>query len=380
MAQLPFGSALLWPMMAAVSATTEATSAFVQQMARMTAAEAGTRPEATRPEWVSPNTLTLELATLSLRNFSVGSPAGTPTVICAPYALHGATVADFAPGHSLVEVLLAQGRTNLHLVEWRSATPQMRLFTIDTLLADLNVAIDEFGGPVDLIGLCQGGWMALLYAARFPHKVRRLVVAGAPIDVAAAESGLSRIASRTPISMFGELLKVGDGRVLGQMMLDLWGPAPSEDSKIRHELQLAATDPEPPSPQESALHQRFRNWYDWTVDLPGSYYLEVVQWLYKENRLAQGTFFALGRRIDLAAMKLPILLLAGADDKLIAPPQVLSTADLVGTAPDDIKTIVAPSSHLGLFMGRSSLTQVWPEIVAWLDRPAAAQEAHQAVM
>lgn len=374
MAHLPFGSALFWPMMAAMSAS-EATSAFVHQMARITAADIALRPEVPRPDWTTRNRLTIELPTLLLRDFSVGAAGGPPTLICAPYALHGATVADFAPGHSLIEVLLAQGRTNLHAVEWRSATPQMRLFTIDTLLADLNVAVDEFGEPVDLIGLCQGGWMALLYAARFPSKVRRLVIAGAPIDIAAGESGLSRLASRTPISMFAELLKVGDGRLLGQMMLDLWGPAPGDEAGVRHELQLEGGSAAPVSPEEAALHQRFRNWYDWTVDLPGIYYLEVVQWLYKENRLAQGTFFALGRRVDLAEVKLPMLLLAGADDKLIAPQQVLSAADLVGTAPGDVKTIVTPSSHLGLFMGRNCLARVWPEVVAWLNRSEPASDA-----
>jgi poly(3-hydroxybutyrate) depolymerase len=367
MAHLPFGSALFWPMMAAMSAS-EATSAFVHQMARVTAGDAAMRPEVPRPEWATPNRLALELPTLLLRDFSAGR-AGVPTLICAPYALHGATVADFAPGHSLIEVLQAQGRVNLHAVEWRSATPQMRLYGIDTLLADLNVAVDEFGGPVDLIGLCQGGWMALLYAARFPAKVRRLVIAGAPLDLTAADSGLSRLANRTPITLFAELLKVGDGRLLGQMMLDLWGPAPSEKAAIRRELQTEAEPAAPLSPEESELHERFRKWYDWTVDLPGIYYLEVVQWLYKENRLAQGTFFALGRRIDLAQVKLPLLLLAGSEDQIIAPPQVMSAASMVGTRPDEIKTLIAPSSHLGLFMGRDTLTRFWPEIVAWLDRP-----------
>lgn len=367
MAHLPFGSALFWPMMAAMSAS-EATSAFVHQMARMTAGDAAMRPEVPRPEWATPNSVTLELPTLQLRDFSAGRP-GVPTLICAPYALHGATVADFAPGHSLIEVLQAQGRVNLHAVEWRSATPQMRLYCIDTLLADLNVAVDEFGGPVDLIGLCQGGWMALLYAARFPAKVRRLVIAGAPLDLTAADSGLSRLANRTPMTLFAELLKVGDGRLLGQMMLDLWGPAPSEKAAIRRELQIEAQPAAPLSPEESELHERFRRWYDWTVDLPGIYYLEVVQWLYKENRLAQGTFFALGRQIDLAELKLPLLLLAGSEDQIIAPPQVMSAASLVGTRPDELKTLIAPSSHLGLFMGRDTLTCFWPEIVAWLDRP-----------
>jgi len=47
----------------------------------------------------------------------------------------------------------------------------MRFFSIDTYVADLNVAVDELGGTVNLVGLCQGGWLSLIYAARFPAKV-----------------------------------------------------------------------------------------------------------------------------------------------------------------------------------------------------------------
>ena len=69
---------------------------------------------------------------------------------------------------------------------------------IDSYLSDLNVAVDDVGPPVDLIGLCQGGWLSLVYAARFPGKVRRLVLAGAPIDVMAEPSLPSARARTTP--------------------------------------------------------------------------------------------------------------------------------------------------------------------------------------
>src|SRR3984957_8742003 len=141
--------------------------------------------------WSTANTIALELASMRLRDFSVGD-GGSATLICAPYALHGATIADFAPGHSVVEALCKNGLSRMFVTDWRSATAEMRHFTIDSYLVDLNVAIDEIGAPVDLIGLCQGGWLALVYAARFPNKVRRLVLVGAPIDIAAAESQLSR--------------------------------------------------------------------------------------------------------------------------------------------------------------------------------------------
>lgn len=392
MAGPSFPSALLWPMLAAVSAS-EATAAFLHEIARRTATEEALRPPLVRPHWASDNRVVLELPTLLLRDFSTtqqpqdaasNDPDATPppTLICAPYALHGATVADFAPGHSLVEALRAAGRTRLHLVEWRSATPAMRDFGIDTLLADLNVAVDAFDEPVDLVGICQGGWMALLFAARFPGKVRRLVIGGAPLDVAAGDSGLSRLAGTTPLSGFADLLRLGDGVLLGQLMLGLWGPAPTSPTAIRRELQLgeadggrhdgARHDGAPVDAAEAALMQRFRDWYDWTVDLPGTYYLQVVQWLYKENRLARSALTALGRRIDLSALRMPVLLLAGRDDALVAPAQVTGILDRLGTPPEGRAALVVPSTHLGLFMGRTILAETWPGIVAWLDRPVAA--------
>ena len=60
------------------------------------------------------------------------------------------------------------------------------------------------------------------------------------------------------------------------------------------------------------MEAQFKEWYDLTVDLPGAYYLQVVSWLFKQNRLATGNFVALGRRIDLSALRHPIFLLGAA--------------------------------------------------------------------
>src|SRR6266853_5733741 len=54
--------------------------------------------------WTTSNTVALELASMRLRNFSTET-GGLATLICAPYALHSAIIADFAPGHSVVEAL-----------------------------------------------------------------------------------------------------------------------------------------------------------------------------------------------------------------------------------------------------------------------------------
>ena len=70
----------------------------------------------------------------------------------------------------------------------------MKDLEIDNYLAELVVAIDDLGGRVNLVGLCQGGWMSAMIAARFPDKVNALGLAGSPIDVGAGNGPIKRIA------------------------------------------------------------------------------------------------------------------------------------------------------------------------------------------
>jgi len=369
MAKQPFPSiAFLWPALAAASAGQMA-SALADELVRLAGAVAPPA-EVAEPLWTTCNRVALELPTMLLRDFS-GESDGVPQLVCVPFALHQATIADFAAGHSLIAALRAQGLSRLFLTDWRSATADMRFFSIDTYLADLNVAVDELGGRVDLIGLCQGGWMALLFAARFPAKARKLVLAGAPVDIAAGESHVSKLAATVPLSVFKDMVRLGEGRILSRRVLELWGPPPNS-AAISHILQLTERLP---TSQSAVLQARFRDWYARTVDLPGRYYLEVVEWLFKQNRLAEGRLVALGHRIDLGAMQSPIFLLAARDDELVAPQQVLETASRVGTNPDNIRTAVAPCQHLSLFMGSGTLATIWPDIVGWLvaDEPARGQ-------
>jgi poly(3-hydroxyalkanoate) synthetase len=100
------------------------------------------------------------------------------------------------------------------------------------------------------------------------------------------------------------------------------------------------------------------------IDLPGTYYLQVVQWLYKDNQLATGRFAALGRPIDLSIVRGPIFLLAGRDDEIVAPKQLLAARRLVGSK--EIRTEVVACTHLGLCMGATTLLRTWPKIACWL--------------
>ncbi len=191
----------------------------------------------------------------------------------------------------------------------------------------------------------------------------------ARVDIRAGESPLSRLAAQTPLAVFEQLVELGGGRILGDRVLGFWGPRTLDSESVRQLLQVPRRLG---GPELRRLEAEFQQWHAATVDLPGTYYLEVVEWLYKQNRLAEARLVALGHRIDLARLRLPLFLLAARDDDVVVPEQVFATARRVGTAATEIETAMAPCQHLGLFMGARTLRTIWPKIARWLAGKRAA--------
>jgi poly(3-hydroxyalkanoate) synthetase len=317
--------------------------------------------------WATPNEIVLQLDSARLRRFgpTPKQRGPRPVLVCAPFALHDARIADLCEGHSLIASLLAGGGP-VYLVEWLSAGPTQAFRRIDDYLSDLNVMVDEIGTRCDFVGLCQGGWLGLIYAARFPAKAGRLVVAAAPVDTHIVDSPLSALARSTPMETFHELVELGEGLACGSRAQRLWGLMADSPEQIHDLLQ---SDLPLDSGRFAAQADLFQAWSESPLDLPGVYYLEVVERLYKENQLARGEFVALGKRIDLHDIRRPLFLIAARDDEVTAPEQTLACARLVGTPAKSIREVTFPGGHLHLFLGSRALKALWPDVAAWLGAP-----------
>ena len=304
----------------------------------------------------------IELSTMTLLERSEAAEAkASPVLIVAPYAVHEASIADFADRHSVAQVLVEGGSEFVALTYWKSATAHMRDYGVDAYLSDLNVAVDDLGGRASLIGLCQGGWLAAAYAARFPRKVAKLVLAGAPIDTHAAESRITQTLASVPTASIAQALALAGGRVPGPLSFALWSNDLMQDFTAGAALQ-DVSDP--------ALIERFKAWNARTVDLPGAYFLQSAEWIFRENRLARGSFFSLGRESPLSDISAPVFVLAAADDEIVAVPQATAAKRLCARTRVEIR--VEPGGHLSLFMGRRTLGGAWRDIAHWLARPDAA--------
>jgi poly(3-hydroxyalkanoate) synthetase len=253
------------------------------------------------------------------------------------------------------------------LTDWKSATEDMKDLEIDNYLAELIVAIDDLGGRVNLIGLCQGGWVSAMIAARFPGKVNSLVLAGAPIDTDAGNGPIKRMVHESPISFYEELVELGGGLMKGKFMLQGWKNMHPEQHYIQDHIDLYEHIDDP---AYLAKEETFESWYENPIDLPGRWYLQVIKQLFKENQLAKGEFVGLGRKLSLRNITCPAYLLAGASDDITTPEQVLDAAKYLGTPRDRIVQKTVPGGHIGLFMGTHTLKEHWPHIAQWI----AAQE------
>lgn len=316
-----------------------------------------------KPVWATQNKVALDLPTMQLRDFSEGSNHGLPVIVDAPYAGHSSTIADYSAEQSLVRTLKANGLSRVHVTDWKSATEAMKDFTIDTYLEDLNSAVEHLGGKVHLIGLCQGGWLSAAFAARFPGKVATLVLAGSPMDTSAGKGMVKDLANTLPIEFYRELVAIGGGRLLGKFMLSGWKSMHPTDQYVKKYFDLFENIEDK---QYLKRAEEFSRWYEYTLDLPGAYYLQAVEWLFKENRLAKGKFVALGETISLKDIAIPVYMLGGEADDITPPEQVFRAEEYLSTPKRDMAKKLVPGGHIGLFMGRKTLDTAWPEISAWI--------------
>jgi poly(3-hydroxyalkanoate) synthetase len=326
----------------------------------------GTMAQRRQPEWHLPHRTVLQTPFAHVHDFSPvdADPGVVPTLVLPPQAGHSSHVIDFAPGQSQLAVILDAGLTRLYAMEWRAATAETRHVTITDYLDVVNRAIVLAGGRVNLVGDCQGGWLAAIYAALHPERVHTLTLAGAPIDFHAGESVIAastRVLTRAlGMAPYHALVALNGGNMSGRAVLANF-IAMQPQAEIGRQLQLLAHIDDPAHVER---YRVFEDWFKHTQDIPGAFYLWLVEHLFHGNELIDGRLVVDGRRADLANITCPLYLLAGARDHITPPPQLFAAADAVSTPSSEIVLRTAEGGHLGLFTGSRALEDDWPVLMA----------------
>jgi poly(3-hydroxybutyrate) depolymerase len=311
------------------------------------------------PTWSTPNRVVSSSKIMALRDFSGGSAAATiPSLLLPPQAGHHSCIVDYSPTQSQVLTARAAGLTSLYVLEWLGATPGTDT-SIGEYIESVREAIARIGRPVNLIGDCQGGWLATLYTALHPEDVATLTIGGAPIDFHAGSAAIADavqvISAARGMEPYRLAVELGGGVLRGELLLGGFIALQPQTEVSKHlELLLHLDDDD-----FVKRYAEFQDWYTFTQDLPGAMYLWAVEHLFLGNELVRGTLEIDGRPVRLESITCPVNLLAGSEDHITPPEQVFALADHVGTAPDKITKWLTNGGHLGLFMGRNALRNAW---------------------
>lgn len=111
---------------------------------------------------------------------------------------------------------------------------------------------------------------------------------------------------------------------------------------------------------------RFENWYEYTQTLPGRFYLETVNWIFRNNDLIKpGKIKITGKPVDFRNIECPLVLLAGRKDNISPPAQTFALEKYVGSK--DIIKILGEGGHIGTLMGNKSLKGDWIKVADWIQ-------------
>ncbi len=323
-----------------------------------------------RPSWSTPHEIVFEAPVARLRDFSTsGRRAGViPTLVLPPQAGHDSCIVDYSPQQSQMRTILRAGLTRAFTLDWIGATAATRDATIDDYLSVIDQAVDHAGGHVNLIGNCQGGWLATIYAALRPDKVNTLTIGGAPIDFHAGEpvigAVMDRVAPGGDLGVYKALVAAGDGVLKGEHMLAGFIII-KPDNELARQAQLLVNIHDA---DHVARYREFEDWFKFTQDIPGAFYLWIVEHLFRDNELLHGKLEIAGEYVDLSRIACPLNLLAGATDHITPPDQVFALADVASTPAADVTRRITTGGHLGLFMGREALEEHWPPLLEQVVR------------
>jgi polyhydroxyalkanoate synthase len=302
----------------------------------------------------------------------VAAPLGDPVLLVSPLAAP-ALCYDLRRGCSLVEHLVEAGFPT-YLVEYGAVGFDDRDLTIEPWVDEIvpaairEVSARTGGRAVHLVGWSLGGTFALLAAATDPAlPVASIAVLGSPFDV----RQVPMVAPPRPLVDFpeaGPMVTQAYQAVAAQPLVQ-WARGLSSFQRLLTRplaVALHLDDADYLAQLEAVDRLRAR-----TTAYRGRTFGQLYHRLLTGNVLAEGGFAVGGRTVSLAAVGVPVLVLAGARDA-IAPTTAVKAVVPMLTGAQDVRFEIVPGGHLGMLTGREARTGTWPVLDGWLEEQRSA--------
>jgi poly(3-hydroxybutyrate) depolymerase len=307
---------------------------------------------------------------------AAGRPAGDPDprmLIVAPLSGHYATllrgtVTAFLPTHEV------------YITDWtdaRMVPTALGGFNLDDYADVLWRMIGAVGPKANVVAVCQPGPIVLAVVAlmsedKDPNLPSTMTFMGSPIDARQSPTQANRLADQRDMQWFesnmihttpgpypGMFRRVYPGflQLASFMNMNLEKHMDAHWSFFEH---LVEDDGD--SVQK---HREFYDEYLSVLDMPAEFYLETIQEVFKEHRLANGTMIRGGRQVKLDAIRdVALMTIEGERDDISGVGQTQAAHNLCTNIPAKNRVLhVHPKvGHYGVFSGARFEREIAPLI------------------
>lgn len=294
-------------------------------------------------------------------------------LLIAPMSGHYATLL-----RGTVEAMLPEH--DVYITDWEDA----RNVPLSEGTFDLNDFVDyvmemiaAIGPKTHVIAVCQPGPAALAAAALMaesndPHAPASLTIMGSPIDARQSPTAPTELAEERPLSWFkknvvmsvpwphlGFMRPVYPGfiQLSSFMAMNKNIHIDAHRNMFYHLIEGDGDSAE--------KHREFYDEYLSVMDLTAEFYLQTVEDVFQDHKLAKGTFKHRGQLVDPSKItKMALLTIEGAQDDISGVGQTQAAHALCPNIPGDKQQdyIHPDVGHYGVFNGSKWRGDIQPEV------------------
>lgn len=300
-------------------------------------------------------------------------------LICAPLSGHHATLL-----RDTVRTLLRDHE--VYITDWvdaRIVPLDSGTFHLDDYVAYIQEFIRHIGArKLHVVSVCQPTVPVLaavsLMASRGEDTPLTMTMMGGPIDARRSPTAVNSLATGRSLEWFTKNLiyqvpenHPGKGRMVYPGFLQYAGFVamnPSRHTTAHWDFykSLLRGDQE-----DAEAHRKFYDEYNAVLDMAAEYYLETIQTVFQEFRLANGTWNVAGERVRPQDIhNTALLTIEGELDDISGAGQTQAAHDLCAGIPSEHRQhlVAEGCGHYGIFSGKRWRKIIYPQLCGFIRR------------
>lgn len=313
----------------------------------------------------TPKTAVYNEDKLTLYRYNRDTEATIKTPVLIVYALVNTyKMLDIQPDRSYIKNLLAAG-LDVYLIDWGYPSKGDKFLSIDDYVNGyINNCVDFIRKKnrvekINILSICQGGTLSVIYSSLFPNKVKNLVTHVTPVDFSTNDGLLFKWSRDMD---FDKLVDGNNGLVPGDFLnqgFDMLKPM----MKVQKQQTLSNSLED----KDKLMNfLRMEKWISESPDQAGECFRQFMKDLYQQNKLIKGELEVGGKKVNLKNLTSPLLNIYATEDHLVPPAATIPLNDYVGSKDKELYSF--KGGHIGVFVGSKSQKELAPAVTEWLKK------------